>query len=195
MSSRTNRRARDHEAERARLEAILDAAAGRPLTHEETDRIAKFAAEAIAETWGSQSVDARRDQRRGVLLAEMLKASGITDAEPASTTVLRIDGALRFSVVSRSRGPVVIGTVAQPAWDELSEVPPLERGQAAAVAAESLTARTARRVRRTAELDRAEPRITARQIGERIATEEDSPEPFSVDTVRVWRRVARGGKA
>lgn len=194
MSRETNRRARDREAERVRLQAMLDAAPDRPLTREEKDRIAKFAGEAMAATWEGQSVDARRDQRRGLLLAELLQASGVTDAEPASTNVEPVDGGLRFSVLSRSRGRVPIGTVATWAWDELSEVPPLERGQAAAVAAGSLTARTAQRVRRTAELDAAEPGITAKEIGQRIATEEEEAEPFTVATVRVWRRIARGGK-
>jgi hypothetical protein len=181
--------ARDREAERLRLQAMLDAATGRPPTHE-NEQIAKYTDELITETWGGHSVDARRKQRLGLLLADMLKGSGISDAEPASMTDLRIDGGLRFSVMSRSRGRVPIGTVAQWALNDLYEVPPLDRAQAAAIAGESLTARTARRVRRTAELDAAEPGITAREIGKRIATEEGC-EPFTIRTVRDWRRAAK----
>jgi hypothetical protein len=173
---------------------MLDAAAGRPLTDEENERIGRWAGEAIAATWDGQSVDARRDQRRGLLLAELLQASGVIDAEPASTNVERVDDGLRFSVLSRSRGRVPIGTVTTWAWDELSEVTPLDRSQAAATATDSLTARTARRVRRTAELDAAEPGITAEEIGKRIAAEEGQQEPFPIRTIRDWRRIARGGK-
>jgi hypothetical protein len=186
--------AKARERERIQLLAERDAAdaAGRPLTAEQLDRIASYAAGEIVATWSGQSVDARRDQRMGRLLAGLLVASGIVDAEPGMTEQPTDDGT-EFFVVSRSRGRVSIGVLPHRlVRSELADVLPLGRKQASEVGSVSLEARTARRVKRTAELT-AEG-LAARRIGEQIASEEGEREPFPISTVRTWRRLARRGK-
>ncbi len=195
MSRETNRRAREHEAERARLLTMIDATAG-PLTDEQKQEIAELAAQDVAATWDSLSVDARRGQRLGLLLAQMLQASGITDAEPGSSFLEPAAGGIRYSVVSRSRGRVVLGTVASWALVDLLEVPPLDRQQAAKTATASLSDTAERRVRRTAEL--VAQGMTTKQIAETIASEEGrrnaagEVDPFPEPTVKTWRRKAKG---
>jgi hypothetical protein len=63
------------------------------------------------------------------------------------------------------------------------------RWKAAADASERLRERTARRVRRTAEL--TDEGRTATQIGRIIASEEGEEEPHPETTVKGWRRRAR----
>jgi hypothetical protein len=179
----------DRERERTALLDEIDAAnaAGVPLTAEQKDRIARSAADDYASTWASHSVVARREQVIAILLADLLATSGVEDAEPGSMTGIPKDEGTEFSVVSRTRGRVSVGQLPYAlVRAELAQVLPLSRPKAAAVATHSLESRTDQRVRRTAEL--TAQGLTARQIGEQIASEEGQPEPFPMATVRGWRR-------
>lgn len=191
----SRRREAEREEERRRLLAEIDAAkvAEVELTSDQWERVSALVAEDIARTWSGQSVDARSDRILAGLLRDLLASSDVRDVEPLSLTPTTVDGGTEFFVVSRSRGRVSIGTLPyKQVRAETAEVLPLPRGAAAAVATGALTHRTGHRVRRTAEL--TAQGMTARQIGEKVASEEGYPEPFPISTVRGWRRQARRHK-
>lgn len=189
MSRRSDRAL---EEERAAILREMDAAerAGEPLGEPLRARIAAVVEADFDGVRASQSVDARRGQALASLFRDLFERSGIVDAKPASMTIVPLADGNELFVESYSRGRVSIGFIPYATARHLvADVLPLSRASASTVATDALEERTARRVRRTAELT-AEGR-TARQIGAIIASEEGASADFPVPTVRTWRGLAK----
>ena len=102
MSRRTaNERRR--EEERARLADQLEKDGP---SADLLDQIARWGGDAIVRTWGGRSVEARKAQGLGRLLAAYYLTSGVDDAEPDSMTYVPSDDGWDLFVRSRSRGTV-----------------------------------------------------------------------------------------
>ena len=98
------------ERERADLLASIDNTDG-PLTDEQVRRVAAVAAADRAAFEADMTIAGRLARDHGDELREMFASSGVSDAEPGSTTVSPVEGGNDVYVISRNRGRVQIGSL------------------------------------------------------------------------------------